>query len=410
MKQNEHIAKLSSGYLFPEIAKRRRAFASAHPDARIISLGIGNTTEPLTPHICTAMAQYAQALGTKSGYSGYGDDSAGVMELRDKIAQVLYNGAVSAGEVYISDGAKCDVGRIQQLFGSGVTAVVQDPAYPVYVDGSVMTGAAGGARADGSGYEGVVYMPCTAENQFFPSDLSVIPENALIYFCSPNNPTGAVASKAQLAALVAAARAKKSVIIFDAAYAAYIRDPSLPRSIFEIDGARECAIEINSFSKPIGFTGVRLGWTVVPKELTYEDGSSVARSWERLTNTIFNGASNIAQQGGLASLSAEGQKETRALTDYYLANARRIREALSQSNFSAAGVEVYGGDNAPYVWVRFPGRKSWDIFDRLLCECHVVCTPGAGFGPAGESYIRFSAFGHQEDVAEACGRLARFSV
>ena len=410
MRRNENIANLTSGYLFPEIAKRRKLFAAAHPDAKIISLGIGNTTEPLTPKVWGAMERYAAALGTKEGYNGYGDDSAGFPELRKKIAEVLYNNILSWDEVYISDGAKCDVGRIQQLFGSNVTVVVQDPAYPVYVDGSVMVGAAGSAKENGFGYNGIIYMPCTANNGFFPDDLTCIPENSVVYFCSPNNPTGAVATKEQLTNLVQAVRVKKSVIIFDAAYSAFIRKTDLPRSIFEIEGARECAIEINSFSKPIGFTGVRLGWTVIPRELVYEDWSPVSRSWERLINTVFNGASNIAQAGGLASLSLEGQKETRELTDYYLENARLIRDTLLSGSFSATGVEVYGGDNAPYIWARFPERKSWDIFDKILTECHVVCTPGVGFGPAGENYIRFSAFGHHEDVQEACARLAKLSL
>ena len=279
----------------------------------------------------------------------------------------------------------------------------------MYVDGSVMIGAAGAAKRDGSGYEGIVYMPCTAENGFFP-DLSLVPANALVYFCSPNNPTGAVATKAQLEALVKKANEKGSIIVFDSAYSAFIRDPALPKSIFEIEGARTCAIEINSFSKPIGFTGVRLGWSIVPKELLFADGTPVMKDWTRLMTTIFNGASNIAQRGGLASLDETGLAETRALTDYYLGNAKLIADALAGPNFARAGVEIFGGDNAPYVWARFPGRKSWDIFDRILRECHVVCTPGAGFGPAGESFIRFSSFGHREQVEEACARLAKLQL
>ena len=411
MRRNENIANLTSGYLFPEIAKRRKLFAAAHPDAKIISLGIGNTTEPLTPKVWGAMERYAAALGTKEGYNGYGDDSAGFPELRKKIAEVLYNNILSWDEVYISDGAKCDVGRIQQLFGSNVTVVVQDPAYPVYVDGSVMVGAAGSAKENGFGYNGIIYMPCTANNGFFPDDLTCIPENSVVYFCSPNNPTGAVATKEQLTNLVQAVRVKKSVIIFDAAYSAFIRNTDLPRSIFEIEGARECAIEINSFSKPIGFTGVRLGWTVIPRELVYEDGSPVSRSWERLINTVFNGASNIAQAGGLASLSLEGQKETRELTDYYLENARLIRDTLLAGSFSATGVEVYGGDNAPYIWVKTPnGLSSWKFFDRLLHECHIVGTPGVGFGPSGEGYFRLTAFGRYEDTVEAISRIQEWKL
>ena len=408
LDRNKNLANLSSGYLFPEIAKRRSSYAAAHPEAKIISLGIGNTTEPLTPHIVEGLAAEVTALGTASGYTGYGDET-GLTALRERIAFVLYEGIVKPSEVFISDGAKCDIGRIQYLFGSRVAVAVQDPAYPVYVDGSVMIGAAGPVKADGSGYTGITYMPCTVENGFFP-DLKKIPENALVYFCSPNNPTGAVATREELSSLVKAVRAKGSIIVFDSAYSSFIRDPALPLSIFEIEGARECAIEVSSFSKPIGFTGVRLGWTIIPEELVFSDGTKVMTDWTRLMTTIFNGASNIAQAGGLASLDAVGLAETRALTDYYLENARIIREALLGQNFRAVGVEVFGGDNAPYLWARFPGRKSWDVFDTILDSCHVVCTPGAGFGPAGESFIRFSSFGHRAQVIEACARLAKLKL
>ncbi|OQA63018.1 MAG: LL-diaminopimelate aminotransferase [Spirochaetes bacterium ADurb.Bin269] len=404
LNRNPNIAHLSSGYLFPEISRRRNAYAKANPEARIISLGIGNTTEPLTPHVVEGLQAEALRLGTKEGYSGYGDET-GLPSLRAKIAEVLYSGLVSPEEVFISDGAKCDIGRIQYLFGQDVAVAVQDPAYPVYVDGSVMIGAAGPVLENGSGYKGITYMPCTAENDFFP-DLSVIPQNALVYFCSPNNPTGAVATKAQLEELVRVVRSRNSIIIFDSAYASFIRDPSLPKSIFEIDGARECAIEISSFSKPIGFTGVRLGWSIVPEQLVFSDGTPVMRDWTRLMTTIFNGASNIAQYGGLASLDEEGLAETRTLTDFYLENAALIRKALQGKNFTDAGVRLFGGDNAPYIWAQFPGRKSWEIFDLILDSCHVVCTPGAGFGPAGESFIRFSSFGHRDQVIEACSRLS----
>ncbi len=270
-----------------------------------------------------------------------------------------------------------------------------------------MIGAAGAPRSPGSGYEGVTFMPCTAENGFFP-DLSAIPKGAVVYFCSPNNPTGAVATKAQLAALVDECRRKGSLIVFDSAYAEYISDPALPKSIFEIEGARECAIEVSSFSKPIGFCGVRLGWSVVPAELKYEDGTPVSPDWNRIMTTIFNGASNIAQKGGLAALTSEGQKEMRSLIAHYMGNARIIKKALDALKPSL-GVEAHGGDNAPYIWARFPGRKSWDVFAEIMDRCEVVTTPGAGFGPAGEGYIRFSAFGHRADVEEAAARLARLA-
>lgn len=407
--RNNAFSNLTSGYLFPEIGKRRRLFAAENPDADIISLGIGNTTEPLTPHVVEALAAKVAALGTVEGYTGYGDDEAGLLSLREKIAEVLYGNRISSDEVFVSDGAKCDIGRLQYLFGSKVAVAVQDPAYPVYVDGSVMVGSAGPLVQDSPHYSGITYMSCVPENAFFP-DPATIPANSLVYFCSPNNPTGAVATKEQLQQLVQAAREKGSIIIFDSAYAAFIRDPELPRSIFEIDGARECAIEVGSFSKPVGFTGVRLGWTIVPRDLKFSDGTSVLADWNRLFSTIFNGASNIAQAGGLASLDEIGQKETKETIDYYLENARIIRETLKGPNFSAMGAEIYGGDNAPYVWVRFPGKKSWDVFDVILRECQVVCTPGAGFGPAGESFIRFSSFGHREKILEACKRLSSLQL
>ncbi|WP_428768835.1 LL-diaminopimelate aminotransferase [Treponema sp. HNW] len=399
---------LKAGYLFPEIASRRKAFEASHPGIPVISLGIGNTTEPLTPHISEAMARYARGLSTREGYSGYGDEQ-GLSALRTKIAEVLYPGLADASEIFISDGAKCDIGRIQLLFGSQVRAAVQDPAYPVYVDGSVIIGSAQASLPSSEFYAGIVYMPCTAENGFFP-DVSVVPENSLIYFCSPNNPTGAAATKKELSKLVDYALQKGCIIIFDAAYSAFIRDDSLPKSIYEVEGARKCAIEINSFSKPAGFTGVRLGWSVVPKNLCYADGTPLINDWNRIMTTVFNGASNIAQHGGLAALDTEGLKEMRSLTDFYLENARLIKKALQGPNFAEGGVRVYGADNAPYVWTQFPGRKSWEVFDRILQQCRIITTPGAGFGPSGESFIRFSAFGGRENVLEACRRLASFKL
>lgn len=405
--RNTGFANLTAGYLFPEVAKRRKLYQESHPDAKIISLGIGNTTEPLTPHITKAMVDYAAGLGTAAGYSGYGDEQ-GLTQLREKIASVLYKGMAAADEVFISDGAKCDIARVQTLFGPDVEIAVQDPAYPVYVDGSVIVGAAGKAAADGS-RAGVTYLPCTAENGFFP-DLARVRENSLIYFCSPNNPTGAASTKEQLKKLVDCALAKGCIIIYDAAYYSFIRDPSLPKTIYEIEGARKCAIEINSFSKLAGFTGVRLGWSVVPSELTFADGTSVRQDWNRVMTTLFNGASNIAQRGGLAAFDEEGIRETTALVDYYLENAALMQKALTAPNFASAGVKVYYTGDSPYLWVLFPGYKSWDIFDRILDECNIVTTPGSGFGPAGEGYLRFSSFGHRADVVEACARLAKLKL
>jgi len=395
--RNPYIANLKAGYLFPEIGKRRREYAAAHPDAKIISLGVGNTTEPVLPHINAGLVEGARKLGTKEGYSGYQDE--GMAQLREKISSVFYKGKFSIDEVFISDGAKCDIGRLQILFGADVKIAVQDPSYPVYVDGSVLAGAASGW--EGTGYKGITYLPCTAENNFFPN-LDLIPQSSLIYFCSPNNPTGAVADRAQLTKLVEAAISKQCIIIFDAAYSEFIRDSSLPKTIYEIDNADQCAIEVNSFSKPAGFTGVRLGWSIVPKAIKYAGGENVNADWNRIAGTIFNGASNIAQEGGLAALDEKGIKEIRELTDFYLGNAKLIRDALLK-----LGKKCIGGDNSPYIWAHFPGRDSWEVFTEIMEKCQVVTTPGAGFGPAGQSFIRFSAFGHRADVEEACKRLER---
>ncbi len=398
VKRNSNLARLPGGYLFPEINRRKRVVSERHPGERIISLGIGNTTEPLSGHITEGLTRAAAGMGTLEGYSGYGDEQ-GFATLRAKIAERLYGGRVAADEVFVSDGAKCDVGRVQLMFGSRVSVAVQDPSYPVYVDGSVIIGASGDYDASRSQFEGLEYMPCRPENGFFP-ELEKLPHTDLIYFCSPNNPTGAVATHAQLAALVAKAKANRSIIVFDAAYAEYIRDPGLPKTIFEIDGAREVALEINSFSKPIGFTGLRLGWTVVPQELKYDDGTAVIKDWNRISTTVFNGASNVVQHGGLAALDELGLAEMRQTVDFYMENARLIRDCLQE-----LGVITYGGDNAPYIWAHFPGCKSWEVFERILETVFVVTTPGAGFGPAGEGFIRFSAFGHRADVLAAIERL-----
>ena len=403
IQRNPGFANLTASYLFPEVARRKNEYSKAHPDAKVISLGVGNTTEPLTPHIAKAMSDYALALGTAQGYSGYGDDF-GSADLREKIAKEFYpNENITADEVFISDGAKCDIARVQTLFGHEVNLAVQDPSYPVYVDGSVIIGAA--STNDGSGYKGIVYMPCTAENNFFP-DLSQVKKNSLIYFCSPNNPTGKVSTKEELSRLVEFALKNECIIIFDAAYSEFITDPNLPKSIFQIEGAKRCAIEVQSLSKPAGFTGVRLGWSVVPNDLKFADGTSINKDWQRLMTTLFNGASNIAQQGALAALDETGRKEMRSVIEYYLENARIIEKTVRKWE----NAEVFFTGNSPYLWVRFAGQKSWDIFDKILDKCRVVTTPGSGFGPAGESFIRISAFGHRADVEEACRRLENFSL
>ncbi|MCK5803052.1 MAG: LL-diaminopimelate aminotransferase [Lentisphaeria bacterium] len=402
-KRNANLAKLPGGYLFPEINRRKKACQDAHPEADIISLGIGNTTEPLTPHITQALAKAAEGMGMSDGYSGYGDEQ-GFEALRGKIAEKLYNNVVDPEEVLVSDGAKCDIGRLQLLFGADASVAVQDPSYPVYVDGSVIVGATGDFDESKQQYGGVHYMACTPENNFFP-DPADLPPTDLIYFCSPNNPTGAVATKDQLKALVDVARKNRSIIIFDSAYSPYICDPELPRSIFEIDGARECAIEVSSFSKPVGFTGVRLGWTVCPKELVFEDGTPVLQDWNRIMTTVFNGASNIIQHGGLAALDEQGLAEMRETVGFYMENAALIKACLDDM-----GVQNYGGENAPYIWAHFPGCDSWDVFAKILNEVFVVTTPGAGFGPAGQGFVRFSAFGHRKSILEATQRLKRLSL
>ena len=403
IKRNTGFKNLTAGYLFPEVARRRREYQEKNKDAKIISLSIGNTTEPLPEFIAKAMADYSMALATAEGYSGYGDEQ-GNSALRAKIAEVWYKGLATADEVFISDGAKCDIARIQTLFGSKVKVAVQDPSYPVYVDGSVIIGAAG--KNSGKGYKGVTYMPCVPENNFFP-DLSKVKKNSLIYFCSPNNPTGACATKEDLKKLVDFANSNGCIIIYDAAYREFIRDENLPKTIFEIEGSRTCAIEINSFSKPAGFTGVRLGWSIVPNDLKFADGTSVNKDWNRVMTTLFNGASNVAQAGGLACLEPEGIQAMKDVIDYYLVNAKKIEETLKGENFRKIGVEIYSTGNSPYVWAKFPGKKSWDVFDTILDKCHIVTTPGSGFGPSGESFIRFSSFGHQKDVNEACERLSK---
>lgn len=391
MKRNPNMALLKANYLFPEVNLRKRQFLAQHPEASLISLGIGDTTEPIPPSITDALIDMSAALGTQERYSGYGPEQ-GIKALREKIASKIYSDLVQPEDVFISDGTKCDLGRLQMLFGDNVSIAVQDPAYPVYIDGSLI-----------QGVKKIVFMPCCPENHFFP-DLKVLPRTDLIYFCSPNNPTGAVAARSQLEDLVKFAKINHSIIIFDSAYANYIQDPSLPKSIFEIEGAKNVALEISSFSKLAGFTGVRLGWSVVPEELKYDDGTSVKADWNRVMSTIFNGASNIAQAGGCAVLEQKGLQETSSLIKFYLENVRIIKEALED-----LGHEVFGGVNAPYLWVRFKGKSSWDVFQQILERCHIVTTPGVGFGREGEEFVRFTAFGHRESILEAVSRLKKHS-
>ncbi len=401
VQRNKNFAKLQAGYLFPEINRRKNEFIANNPDAEIISLGIGNTTEPLQPGVVKALKDAADSMATVEGYSGYGDEQ-GMTELREKIAQRMYsNGLVDADEVFVSDGAKCDTGRLQMLFGENASIAVQDPSYPVYVDSSVIMGQTGEYNKDNDQFDNIVYMKCTAENNYFPT----FEKADIIYFCSPNNPTGAVATKEQLTQLVNFAKENGSIIIFDAAYAEFISDPELPKSIYEIEGAKEVAIEVCSFSKPFGYTGVRLGWTVVPKALKFDDGTSVHGDWNRIMTTIFNGASNIIQTATINVLNDQGMAEMRELVDYYMENAHIIKTALDEYGFT-----TYGGTNAPYIWVKIETMDSWQAFSYILENAHIVTTPGAGFGPGGEGYVRFSAFGHRDNVIEATKRMEKLKI
>lgn len=386
VKTNPQLASLKKGYLFPEIQKRKEAFLQEEPDAKLISLGIGDTTHPIVPSVTGHMVETTRALGTKEGYSGYGADQGDPL-LRHKIAERLYQSLIEPDEVFISDGAKCDCGRLLHLFDRGLTVAVQNPTYPVYVDTAIISGIA----------DHIVTMPCTPENNFFPEP---VPAD-IIYLCSPNNPTGSVATKEQLKSFVDFAKQNGSIIIFDAAYSAFIQDPNLPRSIYEIEGSREVAIEVNSFSKLAGFTGLRLGWTIIPQELIFSDGSSVHKAWSRITSTFFNGASNIAQSGGIAVLQNKGWEEAQHVIGQYMENARLIK-----GTFESLGYPCFGGDHAPYVWVDYSPQTSWEAFEDLLRRSHVVAIPGSGFGSAGEHFVRFSAFADKEFILEAMARIS----
>ncbi len=403
---NENYLKLKAGYLFPEIARRVNAFVEANPTAPVIRLGIGDVTEPLPQACREAMVKAVEEMGDRATFQGYGPEQ-GYGWLREKIATQDFQSRgcdVDASEIFISDGSKCDCGNILDIFGSNNTIAVTDPVYPVYVDTNVMAGHTGPADASGK-YGGLVYLPISAENDF----TAKIPTEKvdLIYLCFPNNPTGAVASREALQAWVDYARANGSLILFDAAYEAFITDPSIPHSIYELEGARDCAIEFRSFSKNAGFTGTRCAFTVVPKSLRAKaaDGSEVEiwGLWNRRQATKFNGVSYVVQRGAEAVYSEAGRAQVRQLIDFYMENARIICDRLS-----AAGLNVYGGVNAPYVWVKTPeGLSSWDFFDRLLSSANVVGTPGAGFGAAGEGYFRISAFNSRQNVDEAMARITQ---
>ena len=401
---NENYLKLKAGYLFPEIGRRVTKFAAENPSAKIIRLGIGDVTEPLPPAIIEAMHKATDEMARRETFRGYGPEQ-GYDFLRNAIAKNDFVGRganVSADEVFVSDGSKCDTGNILDIFGAGNVIAVTDPVYPVYVDTNVMAGRTGAADETGR-YAGLVYLPVTAENNFTPS----LPTGKvdLLYLCYPNNPTGTVASKETLKKFVDYAKANDTIIFFDAAYEAYITDPSIPHSIYEIEGARDVAIEFRSFSKTAGLTGTRCAFTVVPKGLMAKTASGesvdVHALWNRRHSTKFNGVSYIVQRGAEAVYSDAGKAQVRALVDFYLENAAILCRGLR-----AAGMTVYGGTNAPYVWLKTPEEMtSWQFFDHLLSKANLVGTPGSGFGAAGEGYFRLSAFNSRANTEEAVSRI-----
>ncbi len=403
---NANYLKLQAGYLFPEIARRVKAFGIANPGASLIRLGIGDVTEPLPQACRSAMKAAIDEMGTLEGFHGYGPEQ-GYSWLREAIAKNDYQlrGCdISAEEIFVSDGSKCDSSNILDILGDQNRIAVTDPVYPVYVDSNVMKGNTGQVLDSGR-YQGLFYIPITVENNFEAR----IPDHPvdIIYLCFPNNPTGAVASKKQLGLWVDYALKNNSLILFDAAYEAFIQDNNLPHSIYEVDGARECAIEFRSFSKNAGFTGTRCAFTVVPKELkgksTLESKEDVSlwELWSRRQSTKFNGVSYIVQRGAEAVYSSAGQAQVKALTSFYMENASIIRKELAM-----AGLKVYGGENAPYVWIKTPDDiDSWDFFDYLLNQANIVGTPGSGFGASGEGYFRLSAFNSRNNVEDAMSRI-----
>lgn len=401
---NEHFLKLPNNYLFADIAKKVNAFHITHPKEDVISLGIGDVTQPLCPAVIEAIHKAADDMATKQGFHGYGPEQ-GYDFLREAI---LKNDFLPRGihldldEIFINDGAKSDTGNIQELIRWDNSIGVTDPIYPVYIDSNAMIGRAGTKGKDGC-WSNVVYMPCNAENNFVPQ----LPDRRVdvIYLCYPNNPTGAVITKEELRKWVNYALKNDTLIFYDAAYQAYIQDPNIPHSIYEIRGARKCAIEFHSYSKTAGFTGVRCGYTIVPKDLTAEtlDGERIPLNplWLRRQCTKFNGTSYISQRAAEATYSEDGKKQVKETIGYYMNNAKMIL-----TEFRRLGFECYGGENAPYIWMKTRGQSSWQFFEELLYGAQVVCTPGVGFGPSGEGYVRFTAFGSQERTKEALQRIA----
>ncbi len=405
---NENYLKLQAGYLFPEIGRRVNEFVAANPGKKVIRMGIGDVTQPLVPSVVKAFHEGVEEMAAVSTFKGYGPEQ-GYVFLREAIAKNSYQIRgmdISADEIFVSDGSKCDTGNIQEIFGNQNKIAICDPVYPVYADTTVMAGKTGVCQSNGY-YDGIIYMPCTAENGFIPELPTETPD--LIFLCYPNNPTGTVASKEELKKWVDYAIENKSIILYDAAYEAFIKDDEIPRSIFEIEGAKNVAMEFRSFSKTAGFTGTRCAFTVIPEELMAfdKDGKAhqVKKLWNRRQSTKFNGVSYPVQKAAAAIFTDEGKKEVKEVISYYMENARIMKESLA-----AAGYTVFGGENAPYIWVKTKnGLKSWEFFDKVLMEANVVGTPGSGFGPAGEGYFRFSAFADRENVWEAMERIKGLS-
>jgi LL-diaminopimelate aminotransferase len=403
---NEHYLKLKAGYLFPEIGRRVKEYTQAHPDKKVIRMGIGDVTQPLAPEVVKAFHEGVEEMAKASTFKGYGPEQ-GYDFLRDAIAKNDYQsrGAdISADDIFVSDGSKCDTGNIQEIFGNDNKIAICDPVYPVYADTTVMSGKTGVCQDNGY-FENIIYMPCTEANGFIADIPTQRPD--LIFLCFPNNPTGTVASKEVLKKWVDYAIANKCVILYDAAYEAYITDNSIPHSIYEIEGAKKVAIEFRSFSKTAGFTGTRCAFTVIPSELVAYDSKGQAHPvkplWMRRHTTKFNGVSYPVQKAAAAIYTEQGKKEVKEVINYYLENARIMTHSLT-----VAGYTVFGGVNAPYVWVKTKnGMKSWDFFDKLLHEANVVGTPGSGFGPSGEGYFRFSAFADRANVIEAMDRIKK---
>ncbi len=402
VKINENYLKLPGSYLFSTIAKKVNAYIEAHPDKKVIRLGIGDVTQPLAPAIIEALSAAVDEMGNAESFHGYAPDL-GYSFLRETIANEDYISRgckIKADEIFVSDGAKSDCGNIQEIFDEDCTIAVCDPVYPVYVDSNVMAGRTGEYDEVTGKWSNVIYMPCTAENKFVPELPEKTPD--LIYLCVPNNPTGTTLTRDQLKVWVDYANKTGAVILYDAAYEAYIAEDDVPHTIYEIEGAKTCAIEFRSFSKNAGFTGVRLGFTVIPKELI-RGGVALHALWARRHGTKFNGAPYIIQKAGMAVYSEEGKAQLKDQVAYYMRNANVIYEGLKE-----AGCEVYGGVNAPYIWLKVPaGMTSWEFFDLLLEEASVVGTPGSGFGPSGEGYFRLTAFGTYENTVEAIERLKK---